>query len=75
MLLQQAIDAITLGSLDALIATGLAIRLSIPGAANLARGSPVMQGVRPGVVGAAARPSRPLGAPQIHPTLCGAIRP
>jgi branched-chain amino acid transport system permease protein len=50
MLLQQAINALTLGSLYALIAIGLAITFSILDVVNFAQGSLVMWGAYLGVV-------------------------
>ena len=50
MLLQQAINALTLGSLYALIAIGLAITFSILDVVNFAQGSLVMWGAYVGVV-------------------------
>jgi len=44
VLLQQAINALTLGSLYALIAIGLAITFSILDVVNFAQGSLVMWG-------------------------------
>jgi branched-chain amino acid transport system permease protein len=50
MLLQQAVNALTLGSLYALIAIGLAITFSILDVVNFAQGSLVMWGAYLGVV-------------------------
>jgi branched-chain amino acid transport system permease protein len=50
VLLQQAINALTLGSLYALIAIGLAITFSILDVVNFAQGSLVMWGAYLGVV-------------------------
>ena len=54
MLLQQAVNALTLGSLYALIAIGLAITFSILDVVNFAQGSLVMWGAYLGVVFAVA---------------------
>ena len=54
MLLQQAVNALTLGSLYALIAIGLAITFSILDVANFAQGSMVVWGAYLGVVFAVA---------------------
>ncbi len=50
MLLQQAVNALTLGSLYALIAIGLAITFSILDVVNFAQGSMVMWGAYLAVV-------------------------
>jgi branched-chain amino acid transport system permease protein len=54
MLLQQAVNALTLGSLYALFAIGLAMTFSILHVVNFAQGSLVMWGAHLGVVFAVA---------------------